>query len=274
MPRRGDGQTAREGLNMFERLRAFLQENEAENHLFLGVVATAPEGTKPVLVEEGGQIVAACIFVERNAVVAGDARFVPQLASAWKLDAPGVVARADLASAWAEEWARQRGCQARLAVAQRIYQLEHVIEPRPVAGSLRLAEDVDQLTDWIEAFDEEALAHERSSREANRASALRRLRDRMTYFWEVDGHPVAMAALARPSRNGICVNLVYTPQELRGRGYASAVTAAVSRRGLEMGYRFCCLYTDLSNPTSNSIYTKLGYRPVCDSAHYQFKYRA
>ncbi|MCW5872968.1 MAG: GNAT family N-acetyltransferase, partial [Candidatus Eremiobacteraeota bacterium] len=115
-------------------------------------------------------------------------------------------------------------------------------------------------------------AHERSGREAHRANAQRRIRAGMTYFWEVEGRPVSMAALARPSCNGVCVNLVYTPPEFRGRGYASAVTAAVSRQGLEQGYSFCCLYTDLSNPISNSIYMKLGYEPVCDSAHYQFKY--
>lgn len=274
MPRQGESQTAREGLNMFEKLRSFLEQNEAENHLFLGVLASAPEGTRPVVVEEGGRVVAACIFVERNAVLAGDTRYVRQLVSLWKLDVPGAVGRIDLSAAWAEEWSRQRGCQAGLAVAQRIYQLTEVVEPRPVPGKLRLAEDVEQLTDWIEGFDQEALAHERSERAANRVNAQRRVRAGMTYFWEIEGRPVSMAALARPSRNGISVNLVYTPPELRGRGYASAVTAAVSRRGLEQGYRFCCLYTDLSNPTSNSIYRKLGYKAVCDSAHYQFKYPA
>ena len=271
MPRRGESQTGHEGQPMFERLRAFLEENEAENHLFLGVLASAPEGTRPVVVEDHGRILGACIFVERNAVVAGETSCVDQLVAQWDRQVPGVVARADLAAAWAEEWAKKRRVQAQLAVSQRIYQLERVIEPKVVPGALRLAEDVEQLTDWIEGFDQEALAHELSTREANRANAVRRVRAGMTYFWEVNGRPVSMAALARPSRNGVSVNLVYTPPQWRGRGFASAVTAAVSREGLGRGYRFCCLYTDLSNPTSNSIYTKLGYQPVCDSAHYQFK---
>ncbi len=30
------------------------------------------------------------------------------------------------------------------------------------------------------------------------------------------------------------------------------------------------LFTDLSNPTSNSIYQKIGYRPVCDFTEYIF----
>ncbi|MCW5872503.1 MAG: hypothetical protein KIS61_34955, partial [Candidatus Eremiobacteraeota bacterium] len=114
---------------MFARLQAFLEESEAENHLFLGVLAGAPEGTQPVLVEDGGKIVAAGIFVERNAVLAGSQDYVPQLVAAWKLDVPGAVGRADLSTAWAGEWSRQRGCRAKLAVAQRIYRLTRLIEP-------------------------------------------------------------------------------------------------------------------------------------------------
>lgn len=257
---------------MFERLRAFLEQHEAENHLFLGVLDTAPAGTVPITVEENGEIVAACVFVERNAVAAGRADCADRLLAAWDRDVPGVVARADVAEAWALEWGRKRACKPDLAVSQRIYRLDQLLEPRPIAGELRLAQDVDLLTDWIEGFDNDALAHERSSREVNRANAVRRVKAGMTYLWVVDGQPVSMAALARPSRNGVSVNLVYTPPDMRGRGYASAVTAAVSREGFRRGYRFCCLYTDLSNPTSNSIYMKLGYKPVADSAHYQFRY--
>jgi len=259
---------------MFARLRAFLERHEVENHLFLGVLSSAPEGTRPVLAEVDGEIVAACVFVERNLVAGGDARSVPRLLEQWQGDVPGLVARADLAEAWAQGWVARRGCQAVVTYDQRIYQLETVREPRPVEGRLRPAGpgDVEQLASWIEGFTREALAHEALDREAIRAGAVRRSQGNLTYFWEVGGHPVAMAALARPTRQVIGVNLVYTPPELRGRGYASAVVAAVSREGLSRGHRLCALYTDLSNETSNRIYMKLGYQPVCDSRQYLFRY--
>jgi len=60
------------------------------------------------------------------------------------------------------------------------------------------------------------------------------------------------------------VGPVYTPPELRGHGYASAVTAAASLRAREAGAQEVLLYTDLANPTSNSIYQRIGYRPVED----------
>jgi predicted GNAT family acetyltransferase len=65
------------------------------------------------------------------------------------------------------------------------------------------------------------------------------------------------------------VNAVYTPPELRGQGYATATVAALSHLLLDRGYRFCCLYTDLANPTSNAIYQRIGYRPVTDSSVYR-----
>jgi len=39
---------------------------------------------------------------------------------------------------------------------------------------------------------------------------------------------------------------------------------------LDEGRRFCALFTDLANPTSNRIYHKIGYRPVCDFDEYVF----
>jgi predicted GNAT family acetyltransferase len=56
---------------------------------------------------------------------------------------------------------------------------------------------------------------------------------------------------------------VYTPPELRGRGYASSAVAARSRLAIQNGLR-CTLFTDLANPTSNKIYADVGYRRVAD----------
>jgi predicted GNAT family acetyltransferase len=64
---------------------------------------------------------------------------------------------------------------------------------------------------------------------------------------------------------------VYTPPELRGRGYASALTAAVSQAQLNGGRRYCFLFTDLANPTSNKIYQAIGYEPVCDVDDLRFE---
>ena len=79
-----------------------------------------------------------------------------------------------------------------------------------------------------------------------------------------------MVAKSRPTTHGGCISLVYTPPNLRRRGYASACVAALSQHLLDTGWDFCCLFTDLANPTSNAIYQQIGYRPVCDVDMFQF----
>ncbi len=107
------------------------------------------------------------------------------------------------------------------------------------------------------------------SPEEARKMAVQRIEVGDVYLWD-DGGPVSMAFRARPTPHGYTVTGVYTPPELRGRGYASACVAALSQRLLESGKQFCNLFTDLANPVSNSIYMKIGYKPVCDFTEYCF----
>ena len=85
--------------------------------------------------------------------------------------------------------------------------------------------------------------------------------------------PVSLAGFGSLTPNGIRIGSVYTPPEHRNRGYGTAVTAAVSQLLLERGHRFCFLYTDLANPTSNAIHARIGYEPVCDSREPAFARR-
>src|SRR5438876_114270 len=80
--------------------------------------------------------------------------------------------------------------------------------------------------------------------------------------------PVALTSVVGHTPHGARIGAVYTPPELRRRGYATALVADVSRRQLAEGKRFCFLFTDLANPISNSIYPKVGYRPVADFREY------
>lgn len=74
-----------------------------------------------------------------------------------------------------------------------------------------------------------------------------------------------MAGIVRRSRGAAAIAWVYTPPELRGRGYAGSVTAAVVEKIYAEGRKIACLYTDLRNPASNRCYAKIGFKPVCDS---------
>jgi predicted GNAT family acetyltransferase len=146
---------------------------------------------------------------------------------------------------------------------ERILALEHYAAPDPVPGAVRAVtvEDLDEVVRWIDAFTREARILVVDNRAAAESSIGR------LWFWEVDGVPVSMAGHAAvvvtPGAVVARVGPVYTPQAYRGRRYGSAVTAAVVEHLLPR-VDAVMLYTDASNPTSNAIYERLGFRHVDD----------
>ncbi len=124
---------------------------------------------------------------------------------------------------------------------------------------------------WVKAFQQEALRISLSDEEALSWSQAR-IDNGQVYFWVLpDGVPVSLIATTLPISRIISIAPVYTPPELRGHGYASRSVAALSQHLLDSGWQRCSLFTDLSNPTANSIYQQVGYRPVCDFHQYDFR---
>ena len=87
---------------------------------------------------------------------------------------------------------------------------------------------------------------------------------------EDEGLPVSMAGSSRQLPHGRAVAPVYTPPYLRGKAYATASVALLSRMILDKGNDYCALSTDLENPVSNSIYQKIGYCPISDFREIKF----
>ena len=83
-------------------------------------------------------------------------------------------------------------------------------------------------------------------------------------LWEHEGRPVSLAGRNRAAAGQARVGPVYTPPELRGRGFGGAATAAITQAALDDGAEGVVLFTDLANPASNTLYQRLGYRPVSD----------
>jgi predicted GNAT family acetyltransferase len=261
----------------FDHARPFLLAHEAHHVLMLSICArliAAPEAftDAPYLatVDADGMAVAAAVMTPPHNVVLSLA--VPDALPLIAADLhtrygtlPGVHGRRDISRAFAERWQEVSGHPFRPGRAMRIYQLTRAIPVTGVAGRFRsaTAADRDLLIAWMEAF-----GGETGTGGDARRSVEARLSDpeRALYLWE-DGLPVSMAAQDGATPNGIRVNAVYTPPEYRRRGYASACVAALSQHLLDHGYRFCALYADLANPTSNHVYQAIGYEPVCDASN-------
>jgi hypothetical protein len=128
------------------------------------------------------------------------------------------------------------------------------------------------MVEWMVAFDDEAMASESGRQDMTAlVDAMLTTPVRTGYLWEVDGTPVSMCQALGPTPHGIRIGAVYTPPEHRRRGYASAITAAVSGEQLDHGRRWCFLFTDLANATSNHIYQAIGYRPIRDVQMIRFE---
>jgi GNAT superfamily N-acetyltransferase len=182
---------------------------------------------------------------------------------------PAVLARKDIAFAFAEIWSRMTGVSGEEGMKQRIYELREV-NPIPLPGGhIRPAEtdDLDLVMGWAHAFHWECFGGSEPDR--TEEYTAEKVRNGSLFLW-VDEDPVSMAARLRPTPHGESISYVYTPKELRRKGYASAVVAALARRILEDGKQFCSLYTDLANPTSNSIYQSIGFAPVADVIDIRF----
>jgi hypothetical protein len=183
---------------------------------------------------------------------------------------PGVTGPRAAAAGFAEAWLALAGGRAAISMRQRLHKLDRLNPDLPVVkGTLRVVDpsERDLAVEWVLAFAREALPDAPTGDVAEGVD--RHLSRGTLYFWD-DGAPVTMCADAGSSGSIARINSVYTPPERRRRGYATAAVAALTRRLLEGGRRYCCLYTDLANPTSNSVYWRIGYRPVCDIDQYTF----
>jgi len=182
---------------------------------------------------------------------------------------PGVNGTVDVAAAFAEIWSQRTGESAFVRMEQRIYALTEVLPPTNVSGHLRWAEeeDIPTLVKWFLGFCEEAELDDPPTKPEE--SIRRFMKTGKLAVWD-EGGMVSMTGSSRGTPNGATVSVVYTPPKFRGNGYASGCVAALSQSLLDDGNRFCALYTDLSNPTSNKIYQNVGYRPVVDCAMVQF----
>ena len=149
--------------------------------------------------------------------------------------------------------------------------LSHELRKPPVypgaSGKARRAseDDLGLAFEWMAAFGAEAVPHDPP---ATREDVAKRLKERVVLFWETGGETVSMAVLARATRNTAAIGLVYTPPNLRARGYAGSVTAALTEYIFASGKTTACLFTDLRNPYSNRCYAKIGFKPVCPTWHY------
>ena len=273
----------------YETAEAFLQvaqpllmTAEAENNLMLGVAqgiarnpAAAPNPYLATVGDETGVLACAVHIApfklvitrasrEPLAALAGDVfEAVPQL--------DGVTGPSRSADDFSLAWSKLSGIEPVLAMRLRIHETRKVVDSglpsapghfRPAAPA-----DLNLLATWTDVFVSEARIAEPVDASRVVEDAIRRGR---LHVWENAG-PVSMAAWTGKTPSGVRINFVYTPRELRGKGYGTACVKALTKQQLEQGNTFCWLYTDTSSAAPPKIFKRIGYWPVSDVSEYYLK---
>jgi uncharacterized protein len=273
----------------YETAEAFLQvaqpllmAAEAENNLMLGVaqgIARNPAAAaNPYLATVGNEtgVLACAVHIapfklvitrasrEPIAALARDVfEAVPQL--------DGLTGPSRSADDFSLAWSKLSGVEPLLTMRLRIHETRKVVDTdlpsapghfRPAAPA-----DLNLLAKWTDVFVSEARIAEPVDASRVVEDAIRRGR---LHVWENAG-PVSMAAWTGKTPSGVRINFVYTPRELRGKGYGTACVKALTKQQLEQGNAFCWLYTDASSAAPPKFFKRIGYWPVSDVSEYSLK---
>jgi RimJ/RimL family protein N-acetyltransferase len=252
------------------RHAAVLERNEARHMMMLGVLHGADAELAGVQFWTLGGSGECAILRPNGLLILGDVNarqsrtFAEQLSAQQPSSAPynGVIGPDDSALRFVER-AAQLGVAFLDPMPQRIHSLAELPNHPGAPGHARRATtaDAELLTAWMAAFVHEATPHDSppSSEIVEKGAAEGRY-----FMWMVGNEPVSTAAIVRRTRHTGGIAAVFTPKDLRGRGYAGSITAAVVEALFREGKTMACINTDLRNPISNRCYAKIGFQPVCD----------
>ena len=265
----------------YQRVESYLLQDEAVNCLLLAISLSLCQSDRHkssylALVEENRMILATAIHVRDSQLFLSKSsnleavRLITKDLAVSSRSISGITAPQSEAEAFIAAWQKSTKQSIELKIAMQIQQIEKIKAIDYAAGQLRLATsaEIELLTKWIQAFTKEALGVNELEADSQRW-VIRHLEQDSFYIWENKNRLVSMAAFGGTTPNGIRIGSVYTPPEYRGEGYATSCVATMSKILLKQK-KYCFLFTDIANSTSNKIYAQIGYRPMGKIEDYEF----
>lgn len=258
-----------------------LQEKELDNNLIIGLCNGFEDKTK---VQEGcvfinticnEKIVASSIKTLSRAIVCSytkDEQYIKPLADFYLqhgISVSGVFGDEFSSSAFLNYYGKKQKNAKTLIV----HQLSRINDLPLSSGKLVLADegDLDLLTDWTMNFEADVQSFFLQSRETAYKNTLAKIKAGSIFKWVDNNEVLGICAIMRKTEKSAIVGLVYTPPILRGKGYATSCVIKLSEKILNEGSKYCGLFTDKANPTSNSIYRKIGYVPSTEFKDIEFE---
>jgi uncharacterized protein len=261
---------------VLKRADEFLSSKAVEHNLILSILHARVEHSDPgrYWIALSGETVVGLVVQSPLEYPATLTPMEPQVVSAI-VDAiseagvtlTGVNGEAATAASFAGQWSERCKSAAIPFQGLRLYEFLEAEKVSRTEGQLRQAgpEDRGLMILWTRAFQDEI----GESTDDIELRVDRGLSAGQLWVWDKNGETMSMAANREPTQGVVRVAGVYTPPEKRGLGYAGACVHALSEHFRGSEYR-CILYTDLGNPTSNSIYRRIGYRAIAEAIRYRF----
>lgn len=276
-----------EPANLLNEAKEFLYKNEAQNCLIFSILKKITVNKNfygavdPLLytLKEDDEIIGVAIqtppynlllsypFTEKFTK-----DFVAHLDSKY-IELPGVLAPKEAAHIFADFWANRKSLKIKTGMKQRVHFLDKVnietIGPESRLFRVATNSDFDTVAKWFYEFMIEAVPDfpetigefdEFIQKKTDYLNGV--INEGNVFLLEDNSSAVSMAFSHGETFNGRMIGYVYTPKDIRGKGYGTNVVARLSQNILDRGYTNCQLFTDLANPTSNSIYEKIGYDAV------------
>ncbi|MBH0230498.1 GNAT family N-acetyltransferase [Halobacillus yeomjeoni] len=186
------------------------------------------------------------------------------------IEVPGVLGEERAVDVFVQEWQDVSSCRPELHMKQGIYRLRHLSPLKQQEGSLVEAGQADKplVKQWLIEFGKQT--NELIDEDRAQELAAQMVEAKRVHFLKRAGVYVSMVCRARETPNGATINGVFTPDQYKKKGYATQSVWALTKKLLDEGKSFCALYTDMENPTSNSIYRKIGYEWIGSSIVYKF----
>ena len=261
-----------------------LLEREDVYSLFFGVLQAIKAGVYEerfmATIEEDGEVLALFQMTSPhplNIILVDENRMEEildlaiQSLIALEIEIVSIISLKPWANRFAKIWEAKTAKSSKVLMDQGLYRLDQVDETlKQSPGTWRFANEGDcrLIGKWYSLF-EQGAGLPITPGEYVKKRVEKFVKEREVFLWIDNGKVVSMMKKSRPTKQGVTVSLVFTPSEERRKGYARTMVAACTKELLK-DYKFCVLYTDMMNPTSNKIYKEIGYEKIADSVQLGF----
>ena len=266
-----------------EQVEALLYKREDEYSLFIGILEQIKKGRYEEyylgIAKTGGEIAAVCLMTPPHPLQlitfnghAGLEKNIAEKLMDSGIWVDSIIGDRQTADAFVRAWSAKKGTVPKEVMNQGLYRADSVnrkLAKSPGAWRVASSKDMPLLEEWMLLFERETgIAASTPAEAARKIDEF--LERKEVFVWEDRGEVVSCMKKARPSKHGITVSFVFTPDKYRRRGYARTLVAEVTEELLEE-YDFVMLYTDIFNPTSNKIYREIGYEQIANPVHLKFE---